>query len=59
MIGDTLTYTPNTSQIGSDTCIIQIKDNEDSTTNITVGREDIDTDSPTAAPVCTISQYFS
>ena len=59
VVGDNITYTPNTSQAWSDSCIIQLKDNENSTVNITVSWEGIDTTAPTAAPTCTSSQYFS
>lgn len=57
--GTGITYTPNTNQVGTDSCVIQVKDNENSTINISVYRWGIDTTPPTAAPTCTASQYFS
>ncbi|HMS91455.1 MAG TPA: right-handed parallel beta-helix repeat-containing protein, partial [Candidatus Absconditabacterales bacterium] len=41
--GDIITYTPDDNNSGTDSCTIQIKDNENSTHNIVVYREGIDT----------------
>jgi hypothetical protein len=43
-----ITYTPAMNKIGSDSCIIQVKDNENSTANIVIWRGNIDTSAPTA-----------
>lgn len=40
---NTLTYTPNTNKTGSDTCVITIKDNENSTVDVSVTFNWIDT----------------
>jgi len=59
VVGDNITYTPNTSHAWSDSCVIQLKDNENSTVNITASWNGIDTTAPTSAPTCTDSAYFS
>jgi len=41
ILWDIITYTPNVNQTGSDSCTIQIKDNENNITNIVVWRENI------------------
>ena len=45
-----ITYTPNSGETGSDTCKITIRDNENSTKDVTVSVSGIDT----VAPTCSI-----
>ena len=47
--GSTLKYTPSSNKTWTDTCVITIKDNENSTKDVTVTFNDIDT----SAPNCT------
>ncbi|MDD3263020.1 MAG: hypothetical protein PHR61_04175, partial [Candidatus Absconditabacteria bacterium] len=47
VVGDNIIYTPNANQVGSDTCTVQIRDNEGSTTSFTVTWNGIDTAAPT------------
>jgi hypothetical protein len=47
VVGNIITYTPNSNQQGNDSCIIQIKDNENTTTNFTANWTGIDTIAPT------------
>lgn len=44
---NTLTYTPSAWKVGDDTCVITIKDNENSVVDVTVTFKDIDTESAT------------
>lgn len=46
MVGDNITYTPNAGQQGSDTCTVQVKDNENSTVNFVATWNGIDTIAP-------------
>ncbi len=48
----TLTYTPSANKTGSDSCVITIKDNENSTKDVTVTFSGIDT----VAPTCSITE---
>jgi hypothetical protein len=47
-----LTYTPSSGKTGSDTCTITLKDNENSTVDVVVTYNDIDT----VKPSCTIKE---
>lgn len=46
IVGNTLTYTPNNNNAWNDTCVITIKDNENSTVDVTVTFNGIDTTAP-------------
>ena len=49
IVGNALTYIPSSNKEWSDTCVITIKDNENTTKDVTVTFDDIDT----VPPICT------